>query len=258
MPLKIWSWNVNGIRSCLGKGFRRAVQRHRPDILCLQETRVDRETAASLGLPEYPYIRFHAARKKGYAGTAVFSSVEPIHLSFGLGNGFPEEEGRVMTCEYESFFLVNAYVPNSQNELRRLPYRIGEWEPALRKHLADLQQRKPVVYCGDLNVAHREIDLARPSANRRSAGFTDEEREAFDRLLDLGMVDSFRALHPDQRDAYSWWSYRGGARSRNVGWRIDYVVLSESLRDRLKEAFIRSEVEGSDHCPVGVCLDPGG
>jgi len=252
--MKLISWNVNGIRSCLGKGLARALAEERPDIVCLQETKIDAAAVQTLELPPYPVRLFHHAAKKGYSGTAVFSQLEPRKVSFDLPQGPAECEGRVMTLEFDRFFLVNAYAPNSQNELRRLSYRTEAWEPALRHHLQSLLKTKAVIYCGDLNVAHREIDLARPAANRRNPGFTDEERAAMDQLLNLNLIDSFRHLHPETTGAYSWWSYRGGARARNVGWRIDYVLISQALLPHLQSAFILPEIPGSDHCPVGIEL----
>lgn len=249
------SWNVNGIRSCMTKGLAKVLAEEEADIVCLQETKIDAAAAQALEFSRYPYVHFHSGERKGYSGTAVLARKQPLGMAFDFVDGPAEPEGRVMTLEFDGFYLVNAYVPNSQNELRRLDYRIGQWEPALRRHLRELQKKKPVIYCGDLNVAHREIDLARPSANRRSAGFTDEERAAMDELLDLGLSDTFRHFHPHLTGAYSWWSYRGGARDRNVGWRIDYVLLSKALLPRLKSAFIRPEITGSDHCPVGIEIE---
>jgi exodeoxyribonuclease-3 len=194
------------------------------------------------------------AEKKGYSGTAIFSKVEPLSVVLDLPDSAHSGEGRVITCEYDGFFLVNAYVPNSKGDLSRLPYRYDSWDPAIREYLIDLRAKKPVVYCGDLNVAHQEIDLANPKTNRKNAGFTDEEREGMSNLLAEGFLDTFRHLHPDTTGAYSWWSYRGGARARNVGWRIDYFVTSDDLATSIREAVIHPEWAGSDHCPVGLKL----
>lgn len=252
--MRLVSWNVNGLRSCLGKGFCAALETLRADIVCLQETKLGRDGADGLQLPEYPCRLFHSAQKPGYAGTALFSRLQPLRVSFDFEGNSLAGEGRVITAEFDHFQVVNAYVPNSQNELRRLDYRINQWEPALRRHLTELSKRKPVIYTGDLNVSHREIDLARPAANRRNAGFTDEERAAFDALLEAGFIDTYRHFYPDRAGAYSWWSYRGGARERNVGWRLDYFLASRELQGQLQSADIHAEITGSDHCPVSLDL----
>ncbi|MGB1130682.1 MAG: exodeoxyribonuclease III [Haloferula sp.] len=252
--MKLISWNVNGIRACLGKGLPEWLAESSPDILCLQETKA-RPEQVELPLEFGGYRDYwNSAEKAGYSGVATFSRHEPLSITKGIGITEHDTEGRVITLEFDDFQLVNVYTPNAQNELRRLPYRM-EWDQAFREFLADLHaQKKPVIFCGDLNVAHQEIDLARPSANRKSAGFSDEERAGFSQLLDSGFIDTFRHFHPEQTDAYSWWSYRGGARQRNVGWRIDYFGVTHDLRDRLKSATILPEVMGSDHCPVALEL----
>lgn len=253
--MRITSWNVNGLRAVLGKGFADSIPSLQTDILCLQEIKatpdqLDPGMPAALG---FAHAFYHSAEKKGYSGTAVFSRVAPLQISCGIGNAMPDTEGRVQHLEFPGFHLINVYTPNSQNELRRLTYRM-EWDEAFRHHLAALQKSKPVVFTGDLNVAHKEIDLARPAQNRRSAGFTDEEREGFSRLLESGFVDTFREFESGP-DHYSWWSYRGGARARNVGWRIDYCGASTTLRPRLLGAGIRPDIHGSDHCPVWMDFD---
>ena len=248
------SWNVNGIRATLGKGLPEFVQQFAPDVLCLQETKA-RPEQVDLPLEFAGYhASWNAAAKPGYSGTAVFSRFAPCAVHHGIGVADHDDEGRVLTLEFADFQLVNVYTPNAQNELQRLPYRL-RWDDAFRAFLARREQTgKPVVFCGDLNVAHQEIDIARPAENRRNAGFTDEERGKFAELLAAGFVDTFRHLHPARRDAYSWWSFRGGARSRNVGWRIDYFGLSQRLLPRLEAASIHPEITGSDHCPVSIRL----
>jgi len=251
--MKIISWNVNGIRAALNKGMADFVASEQPDILCLQETKA-RPEQVELPLEFGSYQQFwNSAEKPGYSGTAIFSKQVPLNCINGLGISEHDKEGRVITLEYSDFFLVNVYTVNAQDGLRRLPYRL-EWDAAFREHLNQLATRKPVIFCGDLNVAHQEIDLARPSANRKSAGFSDEERGSFTELLACGFVDSFRHFYPDQTEAYSWWSYRGGARQRNVGWRLDYFGVSQQLVQRLEGASILPEVMGSDHCPVAINL----
>jgi exodeoxyribonuclease-3 len=249
------SWNVNGIRASLGKEhLPRLVAERSPDILCLQETKA-RPEQVELPLEFAGYRAFwNSAEKPGYSGTVVFTRTEPENVTLGMGIGEHDREGRIVTLEFPDFHLVNVYTPNAQNELRRLPYRM-EWDEEFRKFLVGLAESgKPVVFCGDLNVAHQEIDIARPKENRRSPGFSDEERAGFTRLLESGFTDTFRHLHPAQADAYSWWSYRGGARARNVGWRIDYFGVSDSLADRLASAEIHPDILGSDHCPVSIEL----
>lgn len=251
--MKLISWNVNGIRAVLGKGFGGFVATGNPDILCLQETKA-RQEQVPLPPELAAYHGFwNSAEKPGYSGVAVFSREAPLNVAHGLDIPEHDREGRVLTLEYPDFFLVNVYTPNSQDELRRLPYRL-EWDAAFRNHLQSLALSKPVVFCGDLNVAHHEIDLARPRENRQSPGFSDEERESFGKLLDAGFTDTYRHLYPDRPDAYSWWSYRAGARQRNIGWRIDYFGLSNSFTSRLAAAEILPHVHGSDHCPVAIRL----
>jgi len=256
--MKLLSWNVNGLRAVMDKGFPEFVSREQPDILCLQETKA-RPEQVQLPLELGGYRSYwNSAEKPGYSGVAVFTRVPPLEVSLGMGLPEHDREGRVLTLEYPAFILVNVYTPNAQDELRRLDYRL-EWDEAFRHHLGAAARRKPVVFCGDLNVAHQEIDIARPKENRRSPGFTDEERESFGRLLESGFVDTFRLLHPTATDAYSWWSYRAGARQRNVGWRIDYFGVSTALTPLLGAATILPHVHGSDHCPVGIeLLDPAG
>lgn len=251
--MKLLSWNVNGLRAALGKGFADFVAAEQPDILCVQETKA-RPGQVQLPLELGGYHDYwNSAEKAGYSGVAVFTREKPLAVSLGMGMDAHDTEGRLLTLEYPEFILVNVYTPNAQDELRRLPYRL-EWDEAFRQHVVRCAARKPVVFCGDLNVAHEEIDIARPRENRRSPGFSDEERESFTRLLASGFVDTFRHLHPDLRDAYSWWSYRAGARQRNVGWRIDYFGVSVPLIDRVGRATILPHVLGSDHCPVGIEL----
>ncbi|SHJ16696.1 exodeoxyribonuclease III [Lutispora thermophila] len=245
--MKLVSWNVNGLRACVSKGFLDYFKEVDADIFCIQETKLQ-ENQIVLDLPGYEQY-WNYAEKKGYSGTAVFTKKKPISVKYGIGMDEHDQEGRVITLEYEDFYLVNAYIPNSQRELARLDYRM-KWEDDFRKYLMELDKVKPIVYCGDLNVAHKEIDLKNPKANRRNAGFTDEEREKMTKLLDSGFVDSFRYFYPDKEEAYTWWSYMGNARAKNIGWRIDYFIVSERLRDRMKDAQIHSHVMGSDHCPI--------
>lgn len=253
--MKFVSWNVNGIRACLKKDFAQSVQALNADVLCLQETKLGRDAPPEPDLGDLTYRIFHSADKPGYSGTAIFSRSEPISVEYDFGDRAFKGEGRVIAAEFDSFFIVNAYVPNSQNELRRLDYRCGSWEPRTRSYLTKLSGAKPVYYCGDLNVAHKEIDIARPKANRRSAGFTDEERHEMDLMIEAGFIDSFRQFHPTATDRYSWWSYRAGARKKNIGWRLDYFLASESAREKLKTAEIHDDVLGSDHCPVSLEIE---
>ena len=249
--MKLISWNVNGLRACVGKGFYESIAALDADVVCLQETKLQ---AGQFDLALEGYETYwNYADKKGYSGTAIFTRRHPLSVTYGLGIDLHDHEGRIITAEYEDFYLVTAYVPNSQDGLRRLDYR-QQWDKDLRAYLKDLETRKPVVLCGDLNVAHREIDLKNPKSNRKNAGFTDEEREGFQQLLDAGFVDTFRHFYPDQTDIYSWWSYRFRAREKNAGWRIDYFVVSEALRPLLESAAIHTEIFGSDHCPVEVVL----
>lgn len=249
--MRLISWNVNGLRAAVKKGFMDSFNALDADIFCLQETKLQ-AGQIELDLPGYHQYWCYA-EKKGYSGTAVFSRVEPISVTYNLGYPEHDSEGRVITCEFEDFYLVCVYTPNSQNELKRLDYRMT-WEDAFRAHLMELDRRKPVIACGDMNVAHEEIDLKNPSTNHMNAGFTDQERGKMTELLSSGFTDSFRYLYPEARDAYSWWSFRAASRERNVGWRIDYFICSDRLRERIADAFIRPEIMGSDHCPVGLDL----
>lgn len=247
--LKLISWNVNGVRACIKKGFFDFVEEQDPDILCLQEIKADDDVMAGLEFP-FPYVNSYSAEKKGYSGTAVFSKLEPVAVTKGMEDPAYNDEGRVLNCEFEHFNLVNVYTPNSKDGLKRLPYRQNEWDPTFREHLLKLEANKPVLTCGDFNVAHNEIDIARPDGNRRNAGFTDEEREQFTKHLEAGYIDTFRHFYPDAKDEYSWWSFRMNARARNIGWRIDYWLASQKLEKNLKDASILQSVMGSDHCPV--------
>ena len=249
--MKIVSWNVNGLRACYTKGFEDYFLSADADIFCIQETKMQE---GNFDFSPEGYEGFwNYADKKGYSGTAVFSRRAPKDVTYGIGVDMHDHEGRVITLEYEDFYFVNVYVPNSQEELKRLSYRMV-WDDDFRSHLEQLDGKKPVIVCGDFNVAHQEIDLKNPASNRRNAGFTDEEREGFSRLLNAGFVDTFRHLYPDTTDAYSYWSYRFGARQRNAGWRIDYVCISKRIVGKLNSAGIQSSVMGSDHCPVSAEL----
>lgn len=250
--MKFISWNVNGLRAVFGKGFPDIIASFDADFVCLQETKMQ---AGQLDaeLPSYQSY-WNYAVKKGYSGTAIYTRHEPLSVSYGIGQEEHDQEGRVITLEYPDYYLITVYTPNSQDELRRLDYRM-EWEDAFRSYLVELDAKKPIIVCGDLNVAHQEIDLKNPKTNRRNAGFTDEERGKFQLLLDAGFVDTFRYFHPEARERYSWWSYRGRARERNAGWRIDYFVTSARLAPRLRSAEIHDQVFGSDHCPVELILD---
>jgi exodeoxyribonuclease-3 len=248
---KLLSWNVNGIRSALQKGFLDFLKKENPDILCLQETKASKEQA---GLKVPAYLQFwNTPERPGYSGTAVLTKVKPLRVTAGIGIPKHDGEGRVLTLEFKDFFLVNVYVPNSKRGLERLPYRTKEWDVDFLKYLKKLEKRKPVVFCGDLNVAHREIDLTNPKANVKNHGFTPEERAGFDNLVKAGFVDTFREFEKGGGH-YTWWSPFANCRKRNIGWRIDYFLVSQSLRKRLKGAFILKNVPGSDHCPVGVTL----
>ena len=249
---KLISWNVNGIRACAGKGFLDFFRQADADVFCLQETKLQ-AGQLELDLPGY-YQYWNYAEKKGYSGTALFTRQEPLSVTYGIGIPDHDREGRVITAEFPDYYGVTCYTPNSQSELARLPYR-QQWDQAFRNYVAGLAAVKPVIFCGDLNVAHQEIDIARPKDNRFSAGFTDEERSGFTQLLKAGFTDTFRLLHPEEPSWYSWWSYRGGARARNIGWRIDYFCVSDSLAPRVKSAAIHMDVMGSDHCPVSLEID---
>lgn len=250
--MKLISWNVNGLRAAMGKGFMDTFAQLDADAFCLNETKLQ-PGQIELDLPGY-HQYWNSAEKKGYSGVAVFTRQEPLSVRYGIGVDEFDHEGRVLTLEMPQFYLVSCYTPNSQDGLKRLEYRM-RWEDAFLSYLKSLEREKPVVLCGDLNVAHQEIDIKNPKSNRMNAGFTDQEREKMTRLLNAGFVDTFRALHPDETGAYSWWSYRFHARENNAGWRIDYFIVSESLREHVREAVIHPEISGSDHCPVELVLD---
>jgi exodeoxyribonuclease-3 len=247
--LKLVSWNVNGLRACLNKGFVDFFNAADADIVCIQETKMQ-PGQAEVNFAGYEQF-WNSAEKKGYSGTAVFSRTQPLAVSYGMGLPEHDQEGRIITLEYDEFQLVNVYTPNSQRGLSRLDYRL-QWEDDFRTYVGQLDRRKPVIICGDLNVAHQEIDIKNPAANKNNAGFTPQERGKMTELLAAGLTDSFRHLYPDRRDVYSWWSYMGNARERNVGWRIDYFLVSRQVQNRIREAEIRMEVPGSDHCPVAL------
>ena len=249
--MKFISWNVNGIRACLTKGFMDFFSNEDADIFCLQETKVQ---AGQVELDLKGYHQYwNYAEKKGYSGTAVFTKQEPLSVRYGLGIEEHDKEGRVITLEFSDFYFITVYTPNSKTELERLDYRMV-WEDEFRKYMKDLEKEKPVVVCGDLNVAHKEIDLKNPKTNRKNAGFTDEERNKFTELMDAGFIDTFRYFYPEQEGIYSWWSYRFKAREKNAGWRIDYFLTSASMKDRLVSAKIHTEILGSDHCPVELVI----
>ena len=251
--MKLISWNVNGLRAAISKGFEKFFKEVNADIFCLQETKMQveqlDEDAKKIFDGYYQY--WNCAEKKGYSGTAIFTKIEPISVSYGIGIEEHDKEGRVITLEYEDFYIVNCYTPNSKRELERLEYRMI-WEDEFRNYLLNLNKSKPVILCGDLNVAHKEIDLKNPKTNRKNAGFTDEEREKMTKLLNSGFTDSFRFLYPDKENCYSWWSYMGHSREKNIGWRIDYFIVSSSIESKIKESYIYQDIFGSDHCPVGL------
>ena len=249
--MKLISWNVNGLRACVQKGFLDFFQEADADIFCIQESKLQ-EGQISLDLPGY-YQYWNYAQKKGYSGTAIFTRQEPLTVTYGIGIPEYDTEGRVITLEFPEFYMVTCYTPNSQNELARLPYRM-QWEDAFRGYLLSLDAKKPVILCGDLNVAHQEIDLKNPKTNRQNAGFTDEERSKMTELLESGFTDTFRYFYPDQENIYSWWSYRFKAREKNAGWRIDYFITSKRLDEKLTDAKIHTDIFGSDHCPVELTL----
>lgn len=249
--MKLISWNVNGLRACVGKGFLDFFHEIDADIFCIQESKLQ-EGQIDLDLPGY-HQYWNYAEKKGYSGTAIFTRQEPLSVAYGIGIEEHDHEGRVITLEFEDFYMVTVYTPNSKDGLARLPYRM-QWEDDFLAYIQELEKKKPVIYAGDLNVAHKEIDLKNPKNNRKNPGFTDEEREKFTQVLEAGYIDSFRHFYPDQEEIYSWWSYRFSARTKNIGWRIDYFVVSERLKDRMEDAFICTEILGSDHCPVGLVL----
>ncbi|MBP3312896.1 MAG: exodeoxyribonuclease III [Butyricicoccus sp.] len=250
--MKLISWNVNGLRACMGKGFLDFVAAESPDMLCLQETKMQQ------GQADVPVEGYHeywcSAEKKGYSGTALFTKTKPLAVTYNLGIDVHDHEGRVITAEYDEFYLVTVYVPNSQDGLKRLDYRM-QWEDDFRAYVKKLDERKPVIICGDMNVAHQEIDLKNPKTNRKNAGFTDEERAKMSELLGAGFVDTWRHFYPDAEGIYSWWSYRFKAREKNAGWRIDYFIVSERFAERVKAARILTDVYGSDHCPVAIEID---
>lgn len=250
--MKFVSWNVNGLRACVQKGFLDIFKQMDADFFCVQETKLQ-EGQISLELPDGYYNYWNYAQKKGYSGTAIFTKHQPLEVTYGVGIEEHDQEGRVLTLEYDNFYLVTCYTPNAQSELARLSYRM-EWEDAFLKYLDDLKQKKSVICCGDLNVAHQEIDLKNPKANHKNAGFSDEEREKFSVLLSHGYIDTFRYFYPDIEQVYSWWSYRFRAREKNAGWRIDYFLVSEDLKEKLTDAKIHSDILGSDHCPVELEL----
>lgn len=253
--MKIISWNVNGLRAAMQKGFKEFFQEADSDIFCIQETKMQEnqiDIEISNLFKNY-YTYWNSAVKKGYSGTAIFTKKKPIKVTYGLGIEEHDQEGRVITAEYENFYLVNCYTPNSKRELERLEYRMI-WEDEMRKYLSKLNKTKPVIYCGDFNVAHEEIDLKNPKTNHKSAGFTDEERNKMTKLLETGFTDSFRYLYPNKENAYTWWSYMFHAREKNVGWRIDYFIVSKSIEEKIEESIIYNEILGSDHCPIGLKL----
>lgn len=249
--MKFISWNVNGLRACVTKGFMDFFKEADADIFCLQETKLQ-PGQIELELPGY-YQYWNSAEKKGYSGTAVFTKQEPLSVAYGIGMEEHDHEGRVITLEFPEYYMITVYTPNSQRELTRLDYRM-KWEDDFLSYLKELEEKKPVIFCGDLNVAHKEIDLKNPKTNRKNAGFTDEERAKMTALLDKGFIDTFRYFYPDQTGIYSWWSYQFQARAKNAGWRIDYFIVSECLKDRLEDAKIYTDILGSDHCPVGLFL----
>lgn len=248
---KMISWNVNGLRACVGKGFLEYFNEMDADIFCVQESKLQ-EGQIDLELEGY-HQYWNYAVKKGYSGTAMFTKEEPLSVIYGLGIEEHDQEGRLITAEFEDYYVITCYTPNSQNELARLPYRMN-WEDAFLAHLKGLEEKKPVIFCGDLNVAHKDIDLKNPKTNRKNAGFTEEERGKFTKLLEAGFIDTYRYFYPDQEGVYSWWSYRFRAREKNAGWRIDYFCVSDDLKDRLVSANIHTEIQGSDHCPVELVI----
>ena len=246
--MKLVSWNVNGLRACITKGFDEVFKNLNADIFCIQETKMQEDQAESISYDGY-YKYMNSAEKKRYSGTAIFTKLKPLSVTYGIGVEEHDKEGRIITLEYDKFFLVNCYTPNSKRELERLDYRMT-WEDEIRKYLNVLNEKKPVIYCGDLNVAHNEIDIKNPKTNHFSAGFTDNEREKMTKLLDSGYIDTYRYLYPNEADRYTWWSYMRNSRQKNVGWRIDYFIVSNNLKKEIKEACIHSDIFGSDHCPI--------
>ena len=250
--MKLVSWNVNGLRAIYKKGFEESFKKLDADIFCIQETKMQ-EGQIELDLQGY-YQYYNYAERKGYSGTAIFTKKEPLNVEYGIGIEEHDKEGRVITLEFDRFYMVNCYTPNSGRELARLEYRMT-WEEAFKKYLIELDKQKPVIICGDLNVAHTEIDLKNPKSNRKNAGFTDEERSKIESLLNSGFTDSFRKMYPDKEGAYTWWSYMFNARANNAGWRIDYFLVSDRISKNIKDAYIYSEIMGSDHCPVGLEIE---
>lgn len=248
--MKLVSWNVNGLRACIQKGFFEVVKQMDADVFCVQETKMQ-EGQADISIPGYDYY-INSAVKKGYSGTLIYTKKKPLHVKYGMNQDKHDQEGRLITLEYERFYLITCYTPNSQNELKRLDYRMI-WENDFLQYLKSLN--KPIILCGDLNVAHQEIDLKNPQSNHKNAGFSDEEREKMTILLENGFVDTFRYLYPNQKDIYSWWSYRFNARKNNAGWRIDYFIVSKQIKEKIKEATIETSIMGSDHCPVTLTID---
>lgn len=251
--LKFVSWNVNGLRACMKKDFMQVFEKHGADFFCVQETKLQ-EGQIEMPLDESWYQYWNYAQKKGYSGTAVFTKHKAINVAYGIGIDDFDQEGRVITLEYEDFYFITIYVPNAQEKLKRLDYRVS-FEAAFLHYISELDKVKPVIYCGDLNVAHKEIDLKNPAGNRKNPGFSDEERACFDDVLNAGFLDSYRYFYPDKEEIYTWWSYRFSARAKNIGWRIDYFVVSEKLKDKLIAADIHNEDMGSDHCPVSLQMD---
>ncbi|MCI8636652.1 MAG: exodeoxyribonuclease III [Clostridia bacterium] len=247
--MQLISWNVNGIRACVNKGFKEYFKQAQADIFCIQETKCQPDQI-ELEFNEY-HSYWNSAKKKGYSGTAIFTKIEPKQVKYGIGIEEHDQEGRIITLEFENFYLINNYTPNSKRELERLEYR-QQWEDEIRKYLSKLNKKKPVIMCGDLNVAHQEIDLKNPKTNKGNAGFTNEERQKMTMLLETGFTDSFRYLYPQKENSYTWWSYMGKAREKNVGWRIDYFIVSNGIKQKIEEASIHSEIMGSDHCPIGL------
>lgn len=250
--MKLISWNVNGLRAVYKKGFEDFFKSINADIFCIQETKMQ-EGQFEFELPGYN-IYMNSAVKKGYSGTAVFTKIKPLNVTYGIGIEVHDQEGRVITLEFDKFFLVDVYTPNSQRELTRLEYRM-KWEDDFKNYLKNLEKTKPIIMCGDLNVAHNEIDLKNPKQNRKNAGFTDEERGKMTKLLEAGFIDTYRYLYPNQENAYTWWSYMANAREKNIGWRIDYFIVSDKLKERIKDAKIYSDIMGSDHCPVSLEME---
>lgn len=250
--ITLHSWNVNGIRAAVKKGFFEYVDKYQPDILCIQETKAHPDQVDDM-LEEYEHHYWNSAEKKGYSGVAVFSKIQPKRVDYGMGIEKHDKEGRLLTLEFEKFYVVTVYVPNSKRGLLRLDYRHNEWDRDFLKYLKSLEKKKPVVFCGDLNVAHKEIDLANPKSNKKNAGFTNEERQGFDNIVKAGFIDTFREFNQEPHQ-YTWWTYMFNARAKNVGWRIDYFCISKSLKENLKDAYILPEIMGSDHCPVGIDL----